>query len=132
VEYFMKKNYVMTSSDGHIEVPGESMTHPRSYGSFPRKLRKYAIDDKIITVQQFVRSATTLPAEMFGLHKRGKLEPGYIADIAIIDPEKISDKATFTEPHQYSEGVEFLFINGQLVIEDGKYNNKLAGKTIRF
>lgn len=132
VEYFMKKDYVMTSSDGHIEVPGENMTHPRSYGSFPRKLRKYALEDKTITVQQFVRSATALPAEMFGLQKRGSLQEGYIADIAIIDPEKISDKATFTEPHQYSEGVEFLIVNGQTVIEKGKYNNTLAGKTIRF
>jgi N-acyl-D-amino-acid deacylase len=132
VEYFMKKDYVMTSSDGHIEVPDESMTHPRSYGSFPRKLRKYAMEDKIITVQQFVRSATALPAEMFGLQKRGKLESGFIADIAIINPEKIRDKATFTEPHQYGEGVEFLIIDGQIVIQDGEYNNTLAGTTIRF
>lgn len=132
VEYFMQKDYVMTSSDGHVEVPGESMTHPRSYGSFPRKLRKYAMEDRIITVQQFIRSATALPAEMFGLDKRGKLEPGYIADIAIIDPEKIRDKATFTEPHQYSEGVEFLIINGQVVINEEKYNNKLSGIAIRF
>jgi len=131
VEYFMKKSYVMTGSDGSVQIPNERFSHPRSYGTFPRKIRKYVIEENVISMEQAIRSATSLPAEMLGLKNRGKLAEGFIADIVIFDPEKITDKAIFVNPHQYSEGIQFLVINGEIVIEDGNYKGKLAGKALR-
>jgi N-acyl-D-amino-acid deacylase len=132
VESFMKKSYIMTGSDGSVKIPNERFSHPRSYGTFPRKIRKYVLEKKVISMGQAIRAATSLPAEMLGLKNRGKLKKGFIADIVIFNPEKIEDKATFANPHQYSEGIQYLIINGEIVIEDGKYNGKLAGKTLRM
>lgn len=129
---FMQKDYVMTCSDGHVEVPGENKPHPRNYGTFIRKIRKYVIEDKLITMQHAIRAATLLPAEMIGLKNRGSLEEGKIADVVIIDPLTVNDNATFDNPHQYSSGVKFLFVNGKKVISDGQYNGKLAGKALRL
>ena len=131
LEHFMTKSYVLTGSDGNIQIPGKSFTHPRSYGTFPRKIRRYVMEKKWLTMEQAIRAATSLPAEVLGLENRGKLQEGYIADIVVFDPNQISDKATYAEPHQYSEGIQFLFINGQMVIEDGSYNGTLAGIPIR-
>ena len=83
-------------------------------------------------MEQAIRAATSLPADMLGLRDRGKLEEGYTADILVFDPNKIEDKATFTMPHQYSVGIQYLLINGKVVIEEGNYNGMLAGKTIRM
>lgn len=132
LEYFMKRPYVMTGSDGNIQFPDESFPHPRSYGTFPRKIRKYAIDNKWIPMKQAIRAATSLPAEVLGLPDRGSLKEGFAADIVIFDPEEISDKATFDTPHRYSEGVRYLLINGKPVIEEGRYNGQLAGKPLRM
>jgi N-acyl-D-aspartate/D-glutamate deacylase len=132
LEYFMKRPYVMTGSDGNIQIPGSSFPHPRSYGTFTRKIRKYVIEDKIITMEQMVRAATALPAEVLDLDDRGKLEKGFAADIVVFAPDEISDKAKYSDPHQYSVGIRFLVINGEVAIEDGHYNGKLAGKPVRM
>jgi N-acyl-D-aspartate/D-glutamate deacylase len=131
VRFFMRKPYVMTGSDGSVQNPGSSFSHPRNYGAFPRKIRKYVIEEKVISMEEAVRAATSLPAEVLGLADRGKLKEGFAADIVIFDPEKITDKATFESPHKYSEGIQFLLVNGEIVIEDGGYNGKLAGKPIK-
>jgi N-acyl-D-aspartate/D-glutamate deacylase len=131
LEYFMKRPYVMTGSDGNIQIPGSSFPHPRSYGTFTRKIRKYVIEDKILTMEYTVRAATALPAEALDLDDRGKLKMGFAADIVVFDPDEISDKATYPDPHQYSVGIQFLVINGEVAIEDGDYNGKLAGKPLR-
>ena len=132
VECFMKKPYVMTGSDGSVLKPNDRFSHPRSYGTFTRKIHKYVIEKNVIRLEQAIRAATSLPAEMLGLDDRGKLEKGFVADLVILDPKNIKDHATFDEPHQYSEGVEFLLVNGQIVIENGNYNGKLAGKVLRM
>ena len=132
LEYFMKRPYVMTGSDGNLQIPGSSFPHPRSYGTFARKIRKYVIEDKIITMEQAVRAATALPAEVLDLDDRGKLEKGFAADIVVFAPDEISDKAKYSDPHQYSVGIRFLVINGEVAIEDGNYNGKLAGKPVRM
>ncbi|MFC2124824.1 amidohydrolase family protein [Bacteroidota bacterium] len=129
---FMQKDYVMTSSDGGVQVPGMAMTHPRSYGAFTHKIREYVLDRKIISMEHAIRAATSLPAAMFRLKDRGLIEEGKIADIVIFDPDDIRDNATFDNPHQYSSGIEFLLINGEIVIDGGVFNGKLAGKTIRL
>ena len=129
---FMQKDYVMTCSDGHIEVPGDNKPHPRNYGTFTRKIRKYVLEDKLITMEHAIRAATSLPAEMTGLTNRGSLKEGKIADIVIFNPANIKDNATFDDPHQYSAGVQFLLISGEVVISEGQYNGKLAGKPVRI
>ncbi|MFC1514213.1 amidohydrolase family protein, partial [candidate division KSB1 bacterium] len=131
INYFIKKPYVMTGSDGNIPTFGNGKPHPRSYGTFPRKIRKYVIEENVISMEQAIRAATYLPAQMLGLKDRGLIKEDYKADIVMFDPEKITDTAVFEEPHQYSEGIEFLIINGTIVIENGEYNGKLAGKAIR-
>lgn len=82
--------------------------------------------------EQAIRAASSLPAEVLGLDERGSLKEGFAADILVFDPERISDKATYSSPHQYSEGVLYLLINGELVIENGRYNGKLVGKPLRM
>ncbi len=129
---FMQKDYVMTCSDGHIEAPGDNKPHPRNYGTFTRKIRKYVLEDELITMEHAIRAATSLPAEMIGLSNRGSLEEGKIADIVIFDPGSIRDNATFDYPHQYSSGIQYLLVNGEVVIDDGKYNGKLAGNALRL
>jgi len=83
-------------------------------------------------MEQMVRAATALPAEVLDLDDRGKLEKGFAADIVVFDPDEISDKATYSDPHQYSVGIRFLVINGEVAIEDSNYNGKLAGKPVRM
>lgn len=132
LEYFMKRPYIMTGSDGNIQIPGRSFPHPRSYGTFTRKIRRYVIEKKWISMEQAIRAATGLPAEALGLDDRGRLKNRFAADIVVFDPDEISDKATYENPHQYSVGIRFLVINGEVVIEDGSYNGKLAGIPIRM
>ena len=130
--YFMQQEYVMTSSDGSVQVPGAGVPHPRSYGTFPRKIRKYVIEDSLITMAGAIRAATYLPARMLGLADRGVIEAGNVADIVIFEPATISDAATFRDPHQYSRGIAWLLVNGEVVIANGVYNGKLAGKSLRM
>ncbi len=83
-------------------------------------------------MEQAIRAATVLPAEALGLDDRGRLKKRFVADIVVFDPDEISDRATYENPHQYSIGIQFLVINGEVVIENGSYNGKLAGKPIRM
>lgn len=131
VEYFMKKPYVMTSSDGSSMLFGRAKPHPRNYGTFPKKIRTYVFEKNTIPLVQAIRSATGLPAEMLGFKNRGLLKKGFAADITVFDPETIRDKAEFTDPHQYSEGINWVLVNGRIVIADGEYNGKLFGKVLR-
>ena len=132
VTHFMKKDYVMTSSDGHIEVPGNGKPHPRCYGAFTRKIRKFVMEDKILSMEQAIKAATSMPAGMIGISDRGSLKVGHVADIVIFNPETIRDAATFNEPHQYSTGIDYLLVDGIQVIENGVYNGKLVGKPLRI
>ncbi|MFC1477043.1 amidohydrolase family protein [candidate division KSB1 bacterium] len=131
VEYFMKKPYVMTGSDGSIPRLGEGKPHPRSYGTFPRKIRFYVFEKGVISLEQAVRAATGLPAEMLGFRKRGLINTGYTADVVIFDPESLRDIATFSNPHQYSTGIEFVIVNGEIAVGKGEYTGALSGKPVR-
>ncbi len=130
VEYFMKKPYVMTSSDG-LNVPfGIGIPHPRNYGAFTRKIQEYVLEKRVLSMEEAIRAATSLPAEMLNLRERGLIKEGYIADILVFDPLRIRDKSTYENPHQYSEGIQYLLINGVLTIDRGKYTGVLAGEPI--
>ena len=83
-----------------------------------------------LTIEDAVRSMTSLPALIMGLEDRGLLRTGMVADVVVLDLDKLQDKATFFEPHQYPDGIELVFVNGIAVVEGGKPNMKLAGKVI--
>ncbi len=131
VRYAMMKPYVATASDGAARVPDETLPHPRSYGCFPRKIGRYALEHKVLPLEQAIRSCTGLPADILGLPRRGYLKPGYVADVLVFDPETFRDHATFREPHRYSTGVVYLFVNGELVLDYGRFTGRLAGKPLR-
>ena len=104
--------------------------HPRSYGTFPRILGKYVRDENVISLEEAIKKMTHLPASKLGLKNRGLIKKGYAADINIFDPEKIIDKATYTEPHQFPEGISFVIVNGMIVVNNGKHTGAQPGKAL--
>jgi N-acyl-D-amino-acid deacylase len=131
MENIAKQSWVATSTDGGIALPEDGpSTHARFYGSFTRKIRHYAIDRGAITLEHAVRSSTSLPARIMDLKDRGQLREGFAADIVIFDAAAIRDKATFFEPHQHSEGVDYVFINGTAVLDGGKLTGATPGKVL--
>ena len=131
MEAFAKQPWVATSTDAGISLlDGPASTHARFYGSFPRKIRHYAIDRGAISIESAIRSSTSLPALIMGLKDRGIIREGMIADLVIFDLAALRDKATFFEPHQYSDGVEHVFVNGVAVVASSKPTWALPGKVI--
>jgi N-acyl-D-amino-acid deacylase len=107
-----------------------SQPHPRTYGNFARLLGKYVRGEQLIPLEQAVRKLSALPAENLGLQNRGRLAPGYFADLAIFDPAKIQDHATFAEPHQYATGMVHVFVNGSQVLEGGEHTGATPGRAV--
>jgi N-acyl-D-aspartate/D-glutamate deacylase len=108
VRLIMRQPFVATASDGVSLVPSaDTVPHPRSYGTFPRKVGRYALADKVLPVAQAIRSASGLPADILRLPRRGYLKTGYFADVVVFDPATFRDRATFEKPHQQSTGVRF-------------------------
>ena len=106
-------------------------THPRAYGSFIRVLGKFARDEGVISLEEGIRKLTSLPADNLKLQKRGRLAVGNYADIVVFDPDKVTDKATFTEPHQYAEGVLHVFVNGGQVLNNGEHTGATPGRFVK-
>jgi N-acyl-D-amino-acid deacylase len=117
-----------TSPDGLL---GTEHPHPRAYGTFPRILRKYVREEKELTLPDAIRKFSALPAQRLRLTDRGILRQGMWADVVVFDPAKITDKATFENPNQFSEGMDFVLVNGVPVIESGKMTGALPGKVLR-
>jgi len=105
--------------------------HPRAYGSFARLLGKYVRDERVVPLEEAVRRLTSLPARNLRLKRRGLLEPGYFADIAVFDPDRIQDHATYDNPHRYATGVEHVAVNGTLVLRDGEHTGAKPGRVVR-
>lgn len=104
--------------------------HPRSYGTFPRVLGKYVREERILRLEDAVRKMTSLPALRLGLRDRGILRTGNWADVVIFDPARVADRATFENPHQYPVGIEYVLVNGKVVIEKGKHTGAHPGRVI--
>ena len=119
----MRQDWVMTCSDG-------STGHPRKYGTFPEKLRKYVFDEHVITLPFAIRSSTSLPAETLGLKDRGLLKTGYFADIVVFDPKTIRAQSTYEQPKLLATGVVYLLVNGQIAIDRGELTNAHAGRPL--
>lgn len=131
----LKLPYISFGSDAESPTTSpvflKTSTHPRAYGNFSRLLGKYVRDEKVITLAEAIRKLTSLPASNLKIKKRGALTPGYFADIAIFDPAKIQDHATFEKPHQYSTGMVHVFVNGTQVLENGEHTNARPGRVVR-
>ena len=131
IEQIMRQPYTMTSSDGGLVLPTEGRPHPRDYGAFARKLRLYVGERKTMGIESAIRSMTSLPASVFGLTDRGAIRPGAIADLAIFDPAKIRDRATYVDPHHLAEGMSHVLVNGVVVLDDGQFTKALPGRVLR-
>jgi N-acyl-D-amino-acid deacylase len=135
VRKILKQPYISFGSDaGSYTITADSTLlsdHPRAFGTFARVLGKYVRQEKLISLSEAIRKLTELPASNLKIRKRGNLKKGFFADIVIFDPEKIQDKATFDRPHQYSEGVIDVFVNGTQVLENGQHTGAKPGRVIR-
>ena len=127
--------YMSFGSDGDALAPEgvflKSNPHPRAYGNVSRLLGKYVRDEKVIPLEEAVRKLSAQPAENLKLRERGRLQEGYFADLAIFDPAKVQDHATFEKPHQYSTGMVHVFVNGVQVLKDGEHTGAKPGRVVR-
>lgn len=131
VRFAMQLPWVATASDGRSFLPGADRPHPRSYGTFARKIGRYAIVEQVISIEQAIRSASGLPADILGIPDRGYLKPGFAADVVVFDPKQYLDTATFNDPHRYAIGVHYVFVNGVPAVHQGVATGALAGKALR-
>lgn len=131
VRFVMTLPWVATASDGSAKIPDQSVPHPRSYGTFPRKIGHYAVEQKVVSLEQAIRSSSGLPADILQLKDRGYLRVGYRADVIVWDQSTFIDTATFNSPHQYAQGVKHVFVNGEPAIANGYPTGVLAGKPLR-
>ncbi|MEP7323143.1 MAG: D-aminoacylase, partial [Saprospiraceae bacterium] len=130
VRNIMKSPYSMIGADAGVQIFGRGVPHPRAYGTNARVLGKYVREEKIITLEEAVRRMTSLPAQKFGFKDRGLLREGYKADVLIFDPEKVTDKATYQNPHAYAEGFSTVIVNGKITMQLGQHTGVKAGKVI--
>ena len=132
----MQEPFVAVGSDGRAvnldtKPPAMPLFHPRNLATYPRWLGRYVREEHLMTWEEAVRRMTSLPASILGLRDRGVLELGKMADVVVFDPKTIVDRATFEDPNHYSEGVRYVFVNGQAVVRDGKPTDALPGRAIR-
>ncbi len=126
-----RQPWMMTCTDGRTPSPTQNVTHPRVFGAFTRKLRQFVLDERIITMPFAIRSMTGLAADFLHLDDRGYLRDGAVADIAVLDGDRIRDRATYDRPRQPAEGTVHVLVNGRFAIRDGDATGALAGQPIR-
>jgi N-acyl-D-amino-acid deacylase len=131
VERIIRYPHTAIASDGGIREFGLGMPHPRSYGTNARVFAEFVRARKVLTVEDAVRRMTSLPARTFALKDRGLLREGFAADLLIFDPARVQDKATFQNPHQFSEGFDWVLVNGAVMVEDGKLTEARGGQVLR-
>jgi N-acyl-D-amino-acid deacylase len=120
------------ASDSWVSAPyAGGKPHPRGYGTFPRFLRRYVLDGKLMSLQEGVRKITSMPASRLGLQGRGLLKEGFHADVTVFNPSEICDTATFTNPHQFPKGISYVIVNGELVVNEGQLTERKPGHILR-
>jgi N-acyl-D-amino-acid deacylase len=124
IEAFMKQPWVSTGSDG-------SGGHPRKYGTYPRKLRRYVYDKQVLTVEQAIEASSARAARQMGLADRGTIAVGKAADVIAFDPRTIADKATYEQATELAVGVRWVLVNGKVAVADGQPTGELAGRVLR-
>jgi N-acyl-D-amino-acid deacylase len=130
IKRIMKYPYNMFASDASIRVFGNGFPHPRGYGTNARVLSKYVREEKVISLEEAIRRMTSLPAQKFNLRDRGLVREGYAADILVFDENKVQDISTFSKPHAYSQGFDFVLVNGVLTVDNGTHTGVRAGKPL--
>lgn len=129
----MAQSWVMIGSDASLRAPwgplSHDFPHPRAYGTFP-KLVRAALDGKTVKPEELIRKMTSLPASHFNLRSRGELRRGYFADVVILDPASIRDRAIYQQPHQLSQGITHVIVNGELVLRDGTLTGLRSGRWV--
>ena len=131
VKRILRHPYTMIDTDGDNVAYGVGHPHPRSYGTFPRILARYVCELEVLTLEEAIRRMTSLSAAQIGQHERGLIREGMYADITVFDAETIADRATFTDPHQYSVGIRHVLVNGVPVLENGALTGEKPGRPIR-
>ncbi len=132
VERIFKQPFTMIASDaGVIDARSASIPHPRGFGNNARVLGVYVREKRLIGLEEAIRKMSSLPAQTFNLHDRGLLRPGMAADIVIFDEKTVADRATFEQPKQYAAGIDYVIVNGQVVIEKGSHNGAKPGRILR-
>ncbi len=128
--YLARQPWMMTCTDGRTPSPAQRVTHPRVFGAFTRKLRQFVLDEPVITMPFAIRSMTGLAADFLRLDNRGYLRAGAVADIAVLDPDRIRDRATYEDPRQPAEGTVHVLVGGRFAIRDGEATGALAGRPL--
>lgn len=131
VDRILKYPNTAVASDGGVREFGAGMPHPRSYGTNARVLALYVRDRKLLTLEDAIRRMTSLPARTFHFRDRGVIREGAAADILVFDPAKVQDKATYDKPHQYSEGFDYVLVNGVIMVDGGKITDRRGGRVLR-
>ena len=126
----MKYPYTMIASDSGIRLYGSGVPHPRGYGSNARVLARYVREQKVIGLEDAIRRMTSLPAQKFGFKNRGLLREGMAADIIIFDPETVTDHSTYEKPHAYTSGIDYVFVNGKITLNQGRHTGIRNGKVL--
>jgi N-acyl-D-aspartate/D-glutamate deacylase len=130
VATLMRQPWTMTSSDGSITQMGRGVPHPRWYGTFPRKIRKYVVENSVVDLETAVRSMTSLSAGVMGLPDRGVIRTGAVADIVVFDLARVRDLATYDDPHHYCEGMVYVVVNGELAIDGEEFTGVMGGRVL--
>jgi N-acyl-D-amino-acid deacylase len=128
VQRILRHPLSMVGSDA---IPSQGKPHPRFYGTFPRILRKYVREEKVLTLSEAVRKMSALPAQKLGLRDRGLLQTNMVADIVVFDKELVADCAKYDDPCHYATGVDTVLVNGHAVVKNGEFTGKTAGKVLR-
>ena len=131
VERILRYPHTAIASDAGIPELGSGVPHPRAYGTNARVLGRYVRERGVISLEEAVRKMTSLPARTFGFRDRGLVRQGYWADLALFDPARVADQATFQKPHQYSTGFDYVFVNGTAVVEEGRPTAARPGRVLR-
>lgn len=131
IERLMRQPWTITASDGALVSFGAGVPHPRGNGAFARKLHRYVVETGVVELASAVRSMTSLPAMVYNLGDRGVLRPGAFADIVVFDLATVRDRATYENPHQLSEGMVHVLVNGRFALRDGTFTPDLAGRVLR-
>lgn len=130
IELLMRQPWTMTSSDGTLVEMGSGVPHPRAYGTFPRKLHTYVQERSVLTLEDAIRSMTSLSAGVMHVVDRGVIREGAYADIVVFDLARVRDVATYQEPHQLAEGMVHVMVNGRFAVDGGVFDDTLHGRVL--
>jgi len=131
IDLIMRQSWTMTSSDGALGFPTEGKPHPRGYGAFTRKLERYVVSRRVVRLEDAIRSMTSLPAEVYGIERRGVIREGAWADVVVFDLGAVHEATTYDDPHQLAQGMQYVLVNGVPVIDEGTFTSALPGVTLR-